>query len=140
QDPQFSQNMHNKLYFNPAFAGMNDGICAYMIGRQQWVGFEGRPETYLFGGHGTFTIPYINLRSGGGLIVVGDALGQSHFTTLKGMYSAHIPLNLISSDPGHLGIGVSFGMLQFGLGNNWRATNPAFQDPSIPDEGFQMTR
>lgn len=137
QDPQFSQNMNNKLFFNPAFAGMNDGICAYTIGRQQWVGFEGRPESYLFGVHGTFTIPYVNLRSGGGLIILGDALGQTHFTTIKGMYSAHIPLNIIGSDPGHLGIGASFGMMQFGIGNNWRSVNPYYSDPSIPDGGFQ---
>ncbi|MEX2596976.1 MAG: type IX secretion system membrane protein PorP/SprF [Salibacteraceae bacterium] len=139
QDPQFSQNMHNKLFFNPAFAGMNDGICAYTLGRQQWVGFEGRPESYLFGGHGTFTIPYINLRSGGGLVVLGDALGQSHFTTLKGMYSAHIPLNLIGNDPGHLGIGASVGLIQFGIGNNWRSTNPHYEDPSIPNGGYQAS-
>ena len=139
QDPQFSQNMNNKLFFNPAYAGMNDGICAYTIGRQQWVGFEGRPESYLFGAHGTFTIPYINLRSGGGLIVLGDALGQMHFTTVKGSYSAHIPLNIIGSDPGFLGIGASVGLLQFGIGNNWRSVNPYYSDPSIPDGGFQAS-
>jgi len=139
QDPQFSMNMNNKLFFNPAFAGMNNGICVYTLGRQQWVGFEGRPETYLFGGHGTFTIPGIDLRSGGGLVIVGDALGQTHFTTLKGMYSAHIPLNIIGSDPGHLGFGVSLGMLQFGVGTNWRANDPSYSDPLIPDGGFQAT-
>jgi type IX secretion system PorP/SprF family membrane protein len=139
QDPQFSMNMNNKLFFNPAFAGMNDGICAYTIGRQQWVGFEGRPESYLFGAHGTFTIPFINLRSGGGLVVLGDALGQMHFTTIKGSYSAHIPLNIIDSDPGFLGIGASVGLLQFGIGNNWRSVNPYYSDPSIPDGGFQAS-
>ncbi len=139
QDPQFSQNMHNKLFFNPAYAGMNDGICVYSIARQQWVGFEGRPETYLLGGHGTFIIPGINLRSGGGLVITGDALGQMHFTSVKGSYSAHIPLNIIGSDPGYLGIGVSAGFLQFGLGNNWRSTDSYFIDPSIPDGGFQAS-
>ena len=140
QDPQFSQNMHNKLFFNPAYAGMNDGICVYTFARQQWVGFEGRPETYLLGAHGTFVIPGINLRSGGGLVITGDALGQMHFTSIKGSYSAHIPLNITGSDPGHLGIGISAGWLQFGLGNNWRSTNPYYSDPAIPDEGFQSSK
>ena len=140
QDPQFSMNMHNKLYVNPAFAGMNDGICAYTIGRQQWVGFEGRPETYLFGAHGTFLIPGIDLRSGGGVTVLGDGLGQMHFTGVKGMYSAHIPLNIIGSDPGYLGVGLSAGMLQFGVGNNWRPSDPHWTDPTIPDQGFQATK
>ncbi|NQV54053.1 MAG: type IX secretion system membrane protein PorP/SprF [Flavobacteriales bacterium] len=139
QDPQFSMNVNNKLFFNPAYAGMNDGICVYTIGRQQWVGFEGRPESYLLGGHGTFTIPGINLRSGGGLVVLGDALGQMHFTTVKGMYSAHIPLDIIGSDPGHLGVGVSVGAIQFGIGNNWRSVSPSYSDPLIPDGGYQAT-
>ncbi len=138
QDPQFSQNMNNKLFVNPAYAGMNDGICGYMLGRHQWSGFEGRPETYVFGAHGTFTTPVINMRSGGGLTIVGDALGQQHFFGLKGQYSLHVPLSFIGGNPGHLGIGVSVGLLQFSLGNNWRSTDPYFSDPSIPDEGYSQ--
>jgi type IX secretion system PorP/SprF family membrane protein len=136
QDPQFSQNMNNKLFVNPAFAGMNDGICGYMIGRHQWSGFEGRPETYVFGAHGTFTTRILNMRSGGGLTIVGDGLGQQHFFGLKGQYSLHIPLSFIGGNPGHLGIGASVGLLQFSMGNNWRSTDPYFSDPSIPDEGY----
>ena len=138
QDPQVSQNMHNKLYYNPAYAGMNDGICVYTFNRTQWVGFEGNPQTYIFGAHGTFVIPYVNLRSGGGLTVTGDGAGQMHFTAIKGIYSAHIPLNIIGSDPGHLGIGASVGWLQMGLGDNWRSTDAYYSDPIIPDGGFQQ--
>lgn len=136
QDPQLSMFMFPKLFFNPASAGMNNGICAYVAQRQQWTGFEGRPETYLFGAHGTFTIPKINLRSGGGLSIMGDGAGQSHFFGLKAAYSAHIPIKFIGGEPGHLGIGASVGMLQFSIGNNWRSLNPFWEDPNIPDQGF----
>lgn len=139
QDPQFSQNMSTKLFVNPAFAGMNDGICVNLLGRQQWTGFEGRPETYLFNAHGTFTIPLINLRSGGGISMVGDQLGQMHFFGVKGMYSAHIPLTIIGSQPGHLGIGMSFGLLQFAVGNNWRSLDPYYNDPTINDQQYQLS-
>jgi type IX secretion system PorP/SprF family membrane protein len=143
QDPQFSMNMSTKLYVNPAFAGMNDGICVNMLGRQQWVGFEGRPETYLMSGHGTFMIPGIHLRSGGGISLIGDGLGQMHFTGLKASYSAHIPLNFIGGEPGHLGIGVSAGLLQVAMGSNWRSNVEAYLDPVINDvqyavNGFDM--
>lgn len=138
QDPQFSMNFANKLLINPAYAGMNDGICAYLLTRQQWVGFEGNPETYVFGAHGTFMIPGINLKSGGGLTIMGDGLGQMHFSGIKGVYSAHIPLNFIGGKPGHLGIGVSAGMLQFSVGNNWRSLDEFYLDPLIPDEGFSL--
>lgn len=140
QDPQFSMNFNTKLFVNPGSAGMNDGICAYMLGRQQWTGFEGRPETYLFGAHGTFVIPFINLRSGGGLSIMGDGLGQMHFFGLKGSYSAHIPLSFIGGEPGHLGIGVSVGMLQFAIGKNWRSVDPYYSDPLIPTDGFQLNK
>lgn len=140
QDPQFSMNMNTKLFVNPAYAGMNDGICAYMLGRQQWTGFEGRPETYLFGAHGTFTIPGINLRSGGGLSMMGDGLGQMHFFGLKGSYSAHIPLSFIGGKPGYLGVGLAAGLIQFGIGNNWRSFDDYFIDPIIPDEGYQASK
>jgi len=140
QDPQLSMNFNNKLFVNPGSAGMNDGICAYLIGRQQWTGFEGRPETYLFGAHGTFVIPGINLRSGGGLSIMGDGLGQMHFFGLKGAYSAHIPLNFFGGEPGHLGVGLALGMLQFSIGNNWRSVDPYYSDPTIPGGGFQLSK
>lgn len=140
QDPQISMFMVPKIIYNPASAGMNDGICAYLVNRQQWVGYEGRPETYLFGAHGTFVIPKINLRSGGGLSIMSDGLGQMRFFGLKGMYSAHIPVRFIGGEPGHLGIGASVGMLQFSVGNNWRAFDDYYKDPSIPDEGYQLSK
>ena len=45
QDPQFSQNMFNKLANNPGYAGSNQAICVTMLHRSQWMGFEGAPKT-----------------------------------------------------------------------------------------------
>ena len=45
QDPQFSQNMLNKLANNPGYAGSNQAICATALHRSQWMGFEGAPTT-----------------------------------------------------------------------------------------------
>ena len=45
QDPQFSQNMFNKLANNPGYAGSNQAICATALHRSQWMGFEGAPTT-----------------------------------------------------------------------------------------------
>jgi len=139
QDPQFSMNVATRLQVNPAFAGMNDGICANLLSRQQWVGFEGRPETYLFGAHGTFTIPGINLRSGGGLTIISEGLGQTRFAGFKGAYSAHIPLKFIGGKPGHLGIGVAAGLMQYSVGSNWRSLTDYWLDPLIPDQGYEAS-
>ena len=48
QDPQFSQNMFNRLHANPAYAGSSDGICGTLLYRNQWTGFDGAPKTGLF--------------------------------------------------------------------------------------------
>ena len=42
QDAQFTQNMFNKLSINPGSAGHNGGICATLLTRSQWMGFDGR--------------------------------------------------------------------------------------------------
>ena len=41
QDPQFSQNMFNKLANNPGFAGSRGIIATSVLHRSQWMGFEG---------------------------------------------------------------------------------------------------
>lgn len=137
QDPQFTQNMNNRLFVNPAFAGMNNAICAYTLGREQWVGFEGNPGSYMFGVHGEYTIPKLNVQSGSGLSILSDRAGQNHHLGIKGSYSLHIPLNIIGNDPGTLGIGFALGYLQLSVGNNWRSVDDYFGDPRIPDSGLK---
>ena len=39
QDPQFSQNMFNKLANNPGYAGSHGAINAQILHRSQWIGF-----------------------------------------------------------------------------------------------------
>jgi type IX secretion system PorP/SprF family membrane protein len=61
QDPHFTQFFHNRLNYNPAFAGTEEKICVLGMYRSQWVGFGGAdkvndldvrqgrpPETFLF--------------------------------------------------------------------------------------------
>ena len=51
QDYQITHYMFDNLSFNPGYAGMNNNICATVIGRQQWAGFEGSPTTALVNIH-----------------------------------------------------------------------------------------
>ncbi len=39
QDPQFSQNIFNKLANNPGFAGSRGNIATSVLHRSQWMGF-----------------------------------------------------------------------------------------------------
>ncbi len=132
QDPQFSQNYFNRLFPNPAFAGSNDAICANLLGRNQWVGFDGKPETYLLTAHMPFTDPWLGQSHGVGLSVLSDKLGQESTIGFKLAYSFKIP---VAIGPGNLRVGLGLGMINKSISNDWNAVDDFSFDPSIPDAG-----
>jgi len=134
QDPQFSQNMHNRLFPNPGVAGMNDAICASLLYRQQWVGFDGNPETFLFAAHA----PVRLLKGGIGLTLAQDQLGAEKNIAGKLSYSFHLPLG---NSGGTLGIGAGLGFFNKVIGrSDWRATQGVDNDPSIPQSEISQTK
>jgi len=102
QDPQFTQFFFNKLWVNPGAAGANDAICANLLGRNQWMGFDGHPRTMLF----SADMPINSINSGVGLSFYQDKLGQIGTTNVKLAYAYR--LNLGS---GKLGLGLDLGYL-----------------------------
>ena len=48
QDPNFTQYHFNTQTFNPAYAGTWKSMGFLVLGRNQWVGMEGAPQTYTF--------------------------------------------------------------------------------------------
>lgn len=77
QEVQFSHNMFNNMFINPAFAGSNDAICATMLARQQWYGIKDdngdnvAPRTLLF----SMDAPVNLLHGGLGASIYQDQLG-----------------------------------------------------------------
>tara|TARA_B100000780_G_scaffold274638_1_gene239941 strand:+ start:695 stop:1690 length:996 start_codon:yes stop_codon:yes gene_type:complete len=136
QDPQFTQTYFNRLYANPAVAGSNDGICATLVGRQQWVGFDGRPETYQFSGHMSFKDPWLGQKHGAGLVVSSDQLGQESTMNVKVSYAYR---HKLGNNGGMISAGFALGMMQKTIGNDWNAVDNFVDDPSIPDNGVQQT-
>lgn len=108
QDPQFTQNFANKLYNNPGYAGMNGAICATVIGRQQWLGFDGAPRTGLISIHSPIKLPIetslINL--GVGFTAANDIIGPLNTNFFKLAIS-----NRFTFNAGTLSIGVGVGTL-----------------------------
>jgi type IX secretion system PorP/SprF family membrane protein len=107
QDPQFSQNMFNNMSINPAYAGMNNSICATLFDRMQWVGFTDNtyggsvwPKTELLSVDG----PISPIHGGVGVTIMNDQLGLQTSTDFKLAYSYHI-----AAGPGTLGIGAQVG-------------------------------
>lgn len=106
QDPQFTQNFGNKLYNNPAFAGMNDAICATLIGRQQWLGFDGAPRTGVFSIHSPirlYNTQYINPSVG--FSAANDQIGPISTNVFKLAISNQFILDNIGVLSAGIGVG-----------------------------------
>ena len=109
QDPQFSQNMFNKLANNPGFAGSRGVIATSILHRSQWMGFS---EDGAAASTQNFSIdaelPF--LYGGVGLNVVKDNLAQFSNLGLQASYAYRTELGV-----GQIGMGMSVGMFQSGL-------------------------
>ena len=67
QDPQYSLNMLNHMTINPGYAGSQDAIEVNGLFRQQWMGFEGAPNTQVFNVNAPFKL--FGKKHGAGLIL-----------------------------------------------------------------------
>lgn len=124
QDPQFTQFMHNKLIYNPGYAGTSEAICANVLYRQQWVNFPGAPKTGLL----SFDMPIGQLPLAIGLNVMSDQIGfaKTLFARLALSYNRHI-------GAGVLGIGIDGGILQQQFNGTWITPDgSSTQDAAIP--------
>jgi len=130
QDPQVSLNKYNLLPVNPGFAGSNGAICASLLYRQQWMGFDGAPKTMIFSGD--MFLPGIS--SGVGINIMSDNLGFEKNTHLNLQYAYRLKVG-----DGDLGIGLGLGMINKAMDGEWVTPdklngvnqNP-YSDPSIP--------
>ena len=122
QDPQFSQNMFNKLYTNPAVAGSSEGICGTLLYRNQWTGFDGAPKTGLF----SVDAPVNFLHGGLGLTVLAaDELGFENTFMAKLAYAFRFNIG-----QGNLAIGADFAYMQKSIDGDFKYNDPG--DPIIP--------
>ena len=71
QEAQFTQFMYNQLYLNPGYAGARNATSLLAIYRNQWLGFEGAPETKLV----SFNTPLLNNRIGLGVTISNHTQG-----------------------------------------------------------------
>ena len=109
QDPQFTQNMFNKLANNPGFAGSRGVIATSILHRSQWMGFSedgAAVSTQNFSVDSE--LPF--LHGGIGLNVVKDNIAQFSNLGLQASYAYRTELGV-----GQIGMGMSVGMFQSGL-------------------------
>ncbi len=143
QDPQFTQFMFDRLSVNPAFAGSKDQFCANFLGRQQWSGLQGQPNTGLLNIYSAVK----SINSGVGLSVYRDEIGPQASTQARLSYAYQLRLGNSASK---LGIGVSLGIISSSLNSDWIAYDYNDQgstgigtgvgDPLINQSGQKATK
>ncbi len=119
QDPQYTQYMYNTQVVNPGYAGTKDVLSFGLLGRTQWVNFEGAPKT------GTFTVdsPIGSMDNMGlGLTIVHDEIGPATESNITVDYAYRISAG-------------ENGKVSFGLKAGLDILNVDFTKLNIPIEG-----
>lgn len=137
RDPQYSMNFYNQLSFNPGYAGSNDAICATLLYRNQWMGFDGTPKTIAFSVHGPITKQNIGV----GLSILQDKAGFGSDFFMTGDFAYRLELG-----EGMLGMGLGIGLINRSLDGDWISpdvlqgtTQNAMDDPLIPHSGSRFS-
>ncbi len=103
QDSQYTQYMYNTQIINPAYAGSRETLSIGLLGRTQWTGFEGSPQTLTF----TANAPVGLYNSMGlGLSIVHDEIGPAIESNITVDYSYTIDV----SRTGKLSFGLKGGV------------------------------
>ncbi|MCF6279167.1 MAG: type IX secretion system membrane protein PorP/SprF [Flavobacteriaceae bacterium] len=100
QDPQYTQYMYNQNVLNPAYAGSKGVLSLGLLGRTQWVGVDGAPQTLTLSMHAP-----IGNAVGLGLSVISDRIGPAKEDNLYADFSYTIP----TSENGNLAFGLKAG-------------------------------
>jgi len=132
QLPVYSQYILNDFLLNPAIAGSIEEYSPVRISiRNQWVGFDGAPQTQTLSFHGL-------LGKGVGLggFIFHDITGPIRHTTIQFSGAYHIPFKHLNSK---LSFGLSTALSQYSLKKEELKADPdGFPDPTI-DQGINKT-
>ena len=87
QDPHYTQYMYNMNVVNPAYAGSRESLAIGVLGRQQWVGFDGAPQTFTLAVHSP-----IGDKTGLGFSAISDKIGPVNETNVFADFSYTLEL------------------------------------------------
>lgn len=102
QQTLYTNYLMNQFIYNPAYAGVEDGTQFNMGYRNQWLGFEGAPTTFMVSGYGKLK-KKPNMAVGG--LVTTERIGLLQRTSFYGTYSYHLKINKKSAINFGLGAG-----------------------------------
>lgn len=124
QDHHYTMFMYNKMLYNPAYAGARNVPSITAIYRNQWMGFDGAPQSGLV----SFNSPFFSDRFGIGVVTSYRKIGlQRDVYTSAGFSYELIKVEKVSIRAGVQGVLRS---LNFAFSD----ANPIDPDPSIANE------
>lgn len=136
QTPQYSQWYLHQFAINPAHAGIKQCIDVHTLYRNQWLGFEGAPQT----GFLSLSIPLqarrrriFGVRHGTGMKFETDQFGPLSMTRLNLAYAAHFNF----TQDNRLSLGVYGGVVQTGYDATILTTHDP--DPSVLQQSNELS-
>ena len=122
QDKLLTHFIYDKMSINPGETGLDDGICATTIYRNQWDKVNGAPNSAVL------NVEANAKRFGGfGLSFFHDAIGFNRQNNVLLNYA--YPLTV--GNAGILGIGIGVGIVNFGMSPVW-VPPTTLVDPTLP--------
>ena len=90
QQTLYTNYLMNQYLYNPAYAGVEDGTQFNLGYRNQWVGFDGAPKTFMVSGYGKLK-KKPNMAIGG--LITTEKIGLLQRTTFYATYTYHLKIN-----------------------------------------------
>lgn len=131
QDKLLTHFIYDKMSLNPGETGMDEGICATSVYRNQWDKVNGAPNSAIFNIEANMNRFF---PGGLGISFYHDAIGFTRQNNVLLNYS--YPLQL--GDVGTLGIGVGLGIQNMGMTPEWVPPS-TLNDNTLP-AGFTATK
>jgi type IX secretion system PorP/SprF family membrane protein len=120
----YSLYMFNRMYWNPAYAGLDQSLSFTGGFRRQWAGvLEGSPTSQNL----TVHMPLYMVNGGIGISLDNDAIGASRVTSAMMAYNYQLPMGR-----GLLSLGLSAGVAQFTIdGDLLRTPEGSYIEPGV---------
>jgi type IX secretion system PorP/SprF family membrane protein len=121
QDPMYTQYLFNTQTINPAYTGTWESLSFMVLGRQQWAGWDGAPQTYTF----SMQAPMNNERVALGLNVISDKVFKEKRFGLYADYSYRVKV----SEQSNLRMGLKAGFTNYSNNLQEYELLPGVNDP-----------
>jgi type IX secretion system PorP/SprF family membrane protein len=117
---QYNHYIANQGLLNPAYNGTRDVISGLLIGRNQWVGFDGAPINQSLNVHG----PIEDTDLGVGLSIMNDMIGFSNTVDVMASASYKLEIDRYS----FLSFGLQLGLTSY-VYDGTKAVTEEYGDP-----------